>query len=144
MARIKIEVPEHFSFSTLLPVRITDLNYGGHVGNDKILTFAHEARMRFLAQKGFTEMDIAGAGLIMADAMIEFKKEIFYGDEILVSVTVSAFSRAGFDLVYLFEKISGNQRTLLAVVKTAMVCYDYKLKKIVTMPESAKLALVSA
>jgi len=36
MARIKILLPEHFSFSCSIPIRITDLNYGNHVGNDTV------------------------------------------------------------------------------------------------------------
>ena len=39
MARIKIDLPDSFSFSTSFAVRITDLNYGAHVGNDKVLSF---------------------------------------------------------------------------------------------------------
>jgi len=34
MQRIKIDLPEFFSFTTPIKIRITDLNYGGHVGND--------------------------------------------------------------------------------------------------------------
>ncbi len=50
MARVQIDFPEHFCFTTDIDVRITDLNYGGHLGNDKFLSIAHEARVRFLKQ----------------------------------------------------------------------------------------------
>ena len=60
MARIKIELPEIFSFTTTIPIRITDLNYGGHVGNDTILSIIHEARMQFLKNAGYTELDLEG------------------------------------------------------------------------------------
>ncbi len=79
MPRIKLELPSAFSFSTKIPVRITDLNYGGHVGNDTILTFIHEARIQFLKNAGYSELDFAGVGMIMSDVMIEFKNELFYG-----------------------------------------------------------------
>ena len=61
MARIKIDLPSKIAFSTNIPVRITDLNYGGHVGNDTVLTIIHEARMQFLANAGYTEMKFGGA-----------------------------------------------------------------------------------
>ena len=70
MARIKLVLPEHFSFSTSLPVRITDLNYGGHVGNDAILSLVHEARMQYLKSFGFSELQFDTASLIMSDAGI--------------------------------------------------------------------------
>jgi acyl-CoA thioesterase FadM len=43
MARIKIELPQSFSFTCRIPVRITDINYGGHAGNDTVLSIIHEA-----------------------------------------------------------------------------------------------------
>ena len=86
MARIKIELPDTFSFSCQIPVRITDINYGGHVGNDTVLSIIHEARMQFFKKLGYTEMNFAGTGMIMADVAIEFKSELFYGDVVIASV----------------------------------------------------------
>jgi len=143
MARIKIDLPETFAFSTSFPVRITDLNYGAHVGNDTILSFIHEARVRFLKSFGYTELDLGGAGLIMSDVMIVFKKEIFYGDEIRLSVAATDFTRAGFDLVYKLEKDTSPATSLLAIAKTGMVCYDYSLKKVTVLPEAVKERLIS-
>ena len=52
MERIKINLPETFTFSTIIKIRITDINYGGHVGNDSFLSLVHEARLQFLASNG--------------------------------------------------------------------------------------------
>jgi len=60
MARIKIELPEKFSFETIIPIRITDLNYGNHVGNDTILSILHEARVQYLRHYDLEELDFAG------------------------------------------------------------------------------------
>ena len=60
MARINIDLPGDFKFSTTIPVRITDLNYGGHVGNDAILSIIHEARMQFLHHFGYSEINFGG------------------------------------------------------------------------------------
>ncbi len=85
MSRIKIDLPESFSFSTSIPVQITDLNYGAHVGNDKVLSFLHEARVRYLQSLGYTEFNMEGIGLIMSDAALIFKNEMFYGDLTAIS-----------------------------------------------------------
>ena len=138
MPRIKIEMPDSFSFSTGFPVRITDLNYGAHVGNDTVLSFIHEARVQFLKSLDYTELDLEGTGLIMSDVAIEFKKEMHYGDEIRIFVAVTDLNRVGFDLVYKLEQHSGNANRLLAVAKTGMVCYDYSLKKVIQLPEPAR------
>lgn len=135
MARIKVELPEHFSFSATIPVRITDLNYGKHVGNDTILSMIHEARVQYLASYGYGELTLAGLGLIMSDVAIEFKSELFYGDVVTVSVAAADFSKIAFDLYYKLEKSKGDTKQLVAIAKTGMVCYDYDKKKVAAVPE---------
>ena len=134
MARIKVELPEQFTFSTTIPVRITDLNYGNHVGNDTILSMIHEARVQFLKQLGYGELNLAGVGLIMSDVGIEFKSELFYGDEVIVSIAAADLSRISFELYYKLEKRSGETTQLVAAAKTGMVCYDYGKKKVAAIP----------
>lgn len=141
MARTKIQLPDQFGFSCNIPIRITDINYGNHVGNDTILSIIHEARMQFLQSLDYTEMNFAGVGMIMADAMIEFKSEMFYGDTVIASVTAGEISKIGFELIYKLEKGTTNQKILVAVAKTGMICYDYAKKKIVSIPEEAKARL---
>jgi acyl-CoA thioester hydrolase len=137
MDRIKINFPAPFSFSTSIFVRITDLNYGNHVGNDRILTLAHEARIQFLNKLGYTELSLEGTQLIMADTAIEFKKEILYGSELMIHVAAANFSRLGFDLYYLFEIITAQGPVVAAKVKTGMMCYNYTEKKKTSLPEKA-------
>src|SRR5687768_12590497 len=116
MARIKLSLPPSFSFQTLIPIRITDLNYGGHVGNDTMLTLLHEARVQYLQSLGFSEMDFGGTGLIMSDVAIEFKNELFYGSSIKAYVTIDEFSRVGFDIYYKLVESKGEQ--VIVVAKT--------------------------
>ena len=91
--------------------------------------------MQFLNNLGFTEMDFGGKGMIMADAAIEFKNELFYGETIIASVAVTAISKIGFDLIYKLEK--EEDRKIVAIAKTGMICYDYTVKKITAIPEIA-------
>ena len=141
MARIKIDLPEKFPFSVSIPIRITDLKYGGHVGNDTVLSLIHEARMQFLQYYGYKELEIEGIGLIMTDVGIEFKSELFYGDTIKASVSVADFSRIGFDLYYKLEKVVEGKTILVATAKTGMICYDYSSKKIMRVPEKFQATL---
>jgi acyl-CoA thioesterase FadM len=141
MARIKIELPDKFPFCVSIPIRITDINYGGHVGNDTVLSLIHEARVQFLQHHGYKELEIEGIGLIMSDAGIEFKLELFYGDTIKVSVCPADFTRVGFDLYYKLEKETEGKTIVVATAKTGMICYDYSLKKIVKVPEKLQVTL---
>lgn len=133
MTRIKIDLPETFIFTTEIPVRITDLNYGNHLANDAILSLLHEARVQFLANYGWTEKDVVGIRIIMADVAIRYRGEGFYGDVLVIDIAVRDFTRAGFDLVYrITEKASGHA---IAEAKTGIVFFDYERRKTVSVPE---------
>lgn len=136
MNRIKINLPNSFAFSTSIQVRITDLNYGAHVGNDAVLSILHEARAQFLASKGCTEIDVCGTGLIMADVAIEYKKELKYPDSLFISVQAADFDKMGFDLYYLIERIDGDVKTIAVKAKTGMILFDYLLGKKGEMTEN--------
>src|SRR5690348_13241274 len=143
MPRIKIELPAIFPFTTEIPVRISDLNYGGHVGNDSMLSLIHEARVRFLRHHGYDELNIAGVGLIMSDVAIEFKNELFYGEVLRASVAATEFSRVGFDLYYRLEKQGAAKWIPVSAARTGMVCYDYQLKKIAAVPKEVCTRLLT-
>jgi acyl-CoA thioester hydrolase len=143
MDRVKIKLPHHFGFSTTIQIRITDLNYGGHVGNDSFLSLIHEARQQFLLSLGYSEFRIENTSLIMADAAIEFKKELNHRDVIKIDVTAGNFDKYGFDLFYKIEIISEENFILAAKVKTGMLCYDYQNRKLVPVPEKVKQVLNS-
>ena len=129
MNRIKLSLPELFSFSINMQIRVTDLNYGGHVGNDTVLSLLQEARQQFLASKGFKELDIEGFGLIMADAVVEYKKEMLYGNQIRIWVIATDFDKMGLDIFYKIELLSDNNSVIAVKAKTGMMLYDYTLNK---------------
>lgn len=136
MARIKIELPPKFSFRTEMKVRITDINHGGHVGNQLYLTYAQEARMEYFAQFNFTEKDFGIVGGIMGDSAVIYKGEVFFGDTLTVEMSAEDFHKYGFDLVY--KITSQNTTKVVAIVKTGILCFDYGQKKLQTLPDSLR------
>jgi len=141
MARLKIDIKGDVIAKISLKVRITDINYGNHVGNDAFVAIIHEARMQWLHQYQFTELNIAGTGLIMSDLQLEFKNESFYGDEIEIAICAGEISTVSFELYYRLTTDRDNKNILLANAKTGMVCYDYESKKMVALPNELKKLL---
>jgi acyl-CoA thioester hydrolase len=132
MARVKIDLPATFPFATQLPVRITDLNYGAHLGNDALLSILHEARVQFLAHLGTAELDPSTKfGFIMADVAIEYKGEAFYGDVLHIKIGTSDLSKYGFDIVYQVKNQDGRD---ISRAKTGMLCFDYNTRKLRSVP----------
>ncbi len=134
MARIKLDLPTNFPFSTEMRVRITDINYAGHMGNDVILSVLHEARFQFMAHYGLRELDVEGLGLIIADNVIVYKSETFAGEELVIAVTVSDLNKYGCDFIYqITEKTSGRE---VARAKTGVVFFDYQQRAVAPVPQS--------
>ncbi len=133
MARVKLDLPEKFDFSTEISLRVSDINYGGHLGHDSILSLTHEARVRLLRKYGFTELNIDGPGLIISDAVIVYKSEAFYGETVQIEIAIRDFSKYGCDFVYkLTEKQAGRE---IARAKTGIVFFDYNERKVAYVPE---------
>lgn len=143
MARLKIELPQRLLTSVSIPVRITDINYGNHVGNNAIVEIIHEARMQFLKQYGFTELDVAGTSLIMSELLVEFKNESFYNDILDVKIFSGEISRVSFEFFYEISVKRNDETIIIANAKTGMVCYNYKIKKVEAVPEKLKLILMA-
>ena len=134
MARARVNIPRTFPFSTEIPIRISDINYGGHLGHDAILPIAHEARIQFLQSMNYSEGDIEGCTFIMADAVIEYKSQAFHGQKLVVEITVQDFGSSSCDFVYrITDKQTGVE---IARVKTGMVFFDYLKGKPIPVPLS--------
>lgn len=133
MPRIKIDLPEKFIFKTDIPLRISDINYGGHLGNDSVLSIFQEARIRFLNQFGYSEIDIDGSSIIMTDAAIQYKSQGYHGDILSVELAVDDFHKVGCDFFYrATNKLNGN---VIAIGKTGIAFFDYKKNKLTSVPE---------
>lgn len=132
MPRIRVDKPKNYVFLTELPVRISDINYGGHLGHDAVLPFTHEARVRFLNTLNYTEMDFGGPGIVLSGVMIEYINETFYGDTIRIKIAVSGFHKNGLDLVYQLE--NKDKDIPIARVLTSIIFFDYEIRKVVRTP----------
>jgi acyl-CoA thioester hydrolase len=134
--RIKIEEPEKYFFSSLTKIKVSDLNYGNHLSNDKVLAFVHQARVELFQHWGYSEIDFGGSGVIMTDAAIVFLSEGKLNEEVRIEIGIRDLSRVGFDLCYRLVKTANGEQ--LALVKTGIVCFDYHIKKVVSVPNDVK------
>lgn len=136
MQAIRIDLPQTFIFETEIPIRITDLNYVGHLGNDTFLSIVHEARAQFLKTHGYTELDIEGVATIVNDAALVYKAQVHHGDILIVKLALDNPGFMSCDFKYLLlDKKTGKE---VARAKTGFVFLDYNTGKIVEMPKAFK------
>jgi acyl-CoA thioester hydrolase len=132
LARIRLDMPKRFLFTTEVSLRVSDINYGGHLGNDAVLSLAQEARERFLRSHGWTELDVGGVGMIMTDAVVVYRSEAFHGDVLTIDVAVADVQQLGCDFFFrIFNKSSGKE---VALVKTGIVFFNYAQRKPCPVP----------
>jgi acyl-CoA thioester hydrolase len=136
MAKLQIDLPQKFEFSTEFQVCIDDVFPGGHLRNYRLISMLNESHLRFMQAKGFFQLEIDGLYFINADLEVKYASEAFHGDVLAVEVAVANMHEYGCDLIYLVTNKTRDKVT--AVAKTGMLFFDYKQKKTATVPDSFK------
>ncbi|MFM7671212.1 MAG: acyl-CoA thioesterase [Bacteroidota bacterium] len=135
MQNWELEFQEPVVFSCELTIRISDLNYGNHLGNDRIVSLLHEARVQFLSAFQYTEMNLESVGLILRDLSVVLKREMFYGDALRIETSVPEWSAVGFRMQYRVIRKEMEAEIVTALAHTTMICFDYSKKKPVRVPD---------
>ncbi len=132
MARIRIQLPDSFPFSTEIPLLLSHINYFNHLDNALLLGVVTEARVRFLQSMGHAENDIEGLGIIVADAGVQYRSEAFHGEVMVVEMSTADFHEHGCDFVWrMHDKASGRE---VARGKTGIVFFDYQARRKAPVP----------
>ncbi len=133
MARVIIELPEHFLFTTDIPIYIGHINYGHHLDNAALIGLLSEARVRFFKSLGYTELDVEGVGIVVADAAMQYKSEAFHGETLVFQIAPADFNKYGCDLMWrASDKASGRE---VARGKTGILFFDYTARRPAPVPE---------
>lgn len=113
-----------------------DINYGGHVGNERALLFFQMARMNFFESLGLSEMNLGeGAGVIQKNGFVEYNKQLFLDDKIFIKIIDIEFSKTSFNIKY---EIYNDKEEKVINGSTLLVCFDYSTHRIKKIPESFK------
>lgn len=137
MSRIQISLPEHFPFSTDITLYASHMNYGGHLDNALLLSVVSEARIRFFKSLGYTELDVEGVGIIVADAALQYRSEAFHGEVMTVEMTAADFNQYGCDLLWRMHEQESQRE--VARGKTGIVFFNYATHKKAPLPQRFRL-----
>jgi acyl-CoA thioester hydrolase len=135
MERVKLVFPSVSQFSYQPPILIQHINYGNHVGNDSIISLLHDARVQFLQQYGYSELNVEGVGLIMSDITVSFKNQLFYNDQITIKVAIEKHTDHAFELYYQIS-ITNKKEAIAVIAKSTMLFFDYENQRIAKVPEN--------
>ena len=141
MARIKIDLPDTFAFSTNIPICISDTNRGGHLGWDSMFRILDEASVQFWNSLDLPEKEGERISRITVDAGINYRRQAYHGQTLRVEIAANEFTSKGFDLVYRVTELDSG--TEIARAKSGILCYDYQKQKVILIPEELKNKLSS-
>jgi len=132
MARLQLNFPDdQYYYSTLLTVRVTDINAGNHLGNDSMISMISEARARFLFEYGVAETERDGTGIIVTDLATTYRAEAHARDQLLFEVGVMDFNKYGGDIIFRVTRPKDQKQ--VAMAKQGFVFYNYKSSQVVSM-----------
>jgi acyl-CoA thioester hydrolase len=124
---------DRVDFSTSIPFRITDHNYGDHVANNVFVEYLHEGRVQLLEAFGYTEKDVAGVALIMSELHVKYTKQAFYPGELELELSVTNLRPTRFDIFYRGYDRAGD---LVLLATTEMAGLDTKTGKPIRLPDA--------
>lgn len=136
MARIVFDLPPHFGFSTEIQVYIGHINHGGHLDNARLLSLVSEARVRFFAYLGHTEMNVGGLPIVVADMLVQYRSEAFYGETLRIAMTATELGRCNFDLVWCVSEVQTGRE--VARGKSGIVFMDPATRRAAPMPDAVR------
>ncbi|TFW08946.1 thioesterase [Oxalobacteraceae bacterium OM1] len=135
MPRLHLDFPENqYCYTTVLTVRVTDINAANHLGNDSMISMISEARARFLFDFGIQETQDDGVGIIVTDLATTYKAEAHARDKLQFEVGVMDFNRYGGDIMFRITRPADGR--LIAMAKSGFVFFNYKSGKVVPMPDA--------
>lgn len=119
-------------YETDYKVIVSDINYGGHMGNERALIIFQQTRMEWLNSIGYDEANIEGNGLIQLESHVYYLKEVFLGETLLCRIVNVQPERITFNIEY---EILNKNNDIVIKGMTKMAVFDYGKKKIARIPK---------
>lgn len=143
MERVKLNFPtdaviHHHSVS----VRVTDMNYGRHLGHDALVSLLHEARSQALMAVGYPEWDLAGYHSVVADLAVQYQSEARCPDVLVVETAIP--DPAGKALSVYHRVLADEGARLVATARLNLLVMDSTAGNPVAVPAEVVQALAKA
>lgn len=140
MERVKLEFPEAaIRHRHPLSVRVTDMNYGQHLGHDTVISLMHEARTHALAALGFTEGDLGGYPCVAADLAVQYQAEARWPDALVAETAIPEPGRRAITVFHRLQR-PADARTV-ATARITLMLVNPESGRSVAVPETLRAAL---
>lgn len=121
-------------FRSPYTVTTGDINYGGHLGNDRSLILFQDARIRYLASIDLTELNLGNStALVVVEAVCRFHREVFIHQEL--EIRLSLAERTGKKIVFKYSVIRKEDGAEVISGQTVHLGFSFVTRKVAELPE---------
>lgn len=143
MERVKLDFPaEAVIHRHLLTVRVTDMNYGRHLGHDAVVSLLHEARIQAFAALDLPEWDMHSHPSVVADLAIQYHSEARWPDALLIETAVP--EPQGKALIIYQRIYQADSEQLVATSRVNQLLIDLATGRPAEVPTQVIQALANA
>ncbi|WP_386078918.1 acyl-CoA thioesterase [Vreelandella sp. F11] len=143
MERVKLDFPaEAVIHRHPMTVRITDMNYGRHLGHDALVSLLHEARIQAFAALDLPEWDMHGYPSVVADLAVQYQSEARWPDELRIATAVPEPQGKSLTIYQRIYQLDSQQ--VVATARVNQLLIDLASGRPVDVPEPVKQALSRA
>lgn len=128
-------------FQSTISVRFNDIDAMGHVNNAVIFTYFEEGR-KALFYDAFSESVPGGFNFMVAHLECDYILPVRLEDRLLLTMWVTAIGTKSFGLAYALMD-AGDVNRIFAKGSSVQVCYDYRQRQSVPVPQTLKKALLA-
>jgi len=133
MPRIKLEEQPVYEFTFPVTLHPRDINYGGHLGNDSLVTLVGSARAQMFHSMGLGEGDLGNGktGIIMADLVMNYRAEAFVFERLDIDTHIGEVGPSSFRI---FHRVTRDGK-LIALAEAGVMTFDYTTHRVAHVPE---------
>lgn len=143
MERVQLDFPDAAIIHRhALSVRVTDMNYGRHLGHDALVSLLHEARIQAFAALDLPEWDMHGYPSVVADLAVQYQSEARWPDTLVVETAVP--SPEGKALTVYQRMVHADSGKPVATARVNQLLIDRAAGRPVAVPASVVHALAQA
>lgn len=119
-------------FSINYKVTVSDINYGGHMGNERALILFQQGRIDFFKNLNLSEINIGDdIGTIQLESHVKYLKEVYLGEVLKINIDDIVLKKTSMDFIYSVYN-ENNEKVLEG--STLILAYNYERKKVSKIP----------
>lgn len=132
MAKLRLNEAQSYEFEYKTVLKPRDINYGGHLGNDSVISLLQEARLAFYGSRGCTELDLGDGktGSILSVIGVNYKHQGYLNDEVSIFVHIDDVKATSF---YLYYKMTRGE-DIICLAETQIAAFNYDTNKLESIP----------